>query len=43
MEKGSFINKSTQTIDLSQMSPGVYILQVETVPKTYSRKIMNYE
>ena len=33
----------TQTIDLSQISPGVYILQVETAHKTYSRKIMIYE
>ena len=36
-------HQATQTLDLSQMSPGVYILQVETAHKTYSRKIMIYE
>ena len=35
--------QATQGLDLSQMSPGVYILQVETAHKTYSRKIMIYE
>ena len=32
-----------QTIDLSQINPGIYLIKVETENKTFSRKIIIYE
>ena len=32
-----------QTIDLSQITPGIYLIKVETENKTFSRKIIIYE